>query len=118
MHGIEKIKNAALAVIRFANAIEEKLEDGKINFVEGVQLAIGVAPDAFEVAQDAPELKKEFEDLTDGEMDELVDFVVGELDLDSAVVEDVAEAAFSFLVEFYKLFIAVRDAKPSSDDGE
>ena len=109
--GIEKIKNAAKAVIRFGNKLEDVLADGKVTFIEGITLAIGTAPDAFEVAQDAKEIKAEFKDLDDVERKVLVDYVVEELDLESEKVEDIAEAGFEFLLALDNFRRAIRDAK-------
>lgn len=109
--GIEKIKEAAIAVIKFGKKLEDALEDGKLSFFEGLSLAIGSAPEAFALAQSAPQLKAEFQDLSDDERVQLVDYVVEELDLNADGVEAVAEAGFELLLSLDNLRRAIKDAK-------
>jgi len=108
MAGIEKIKNALEAVIKFGVRLEDDLEDGKITFAEAISTAVAIAPDAFEVAKDAKEIYAEFEDLDDAERTDLVDFFIIELDLDADKVEEIAEAGFEFLLALDNLRRAVR----------
>ena len=111
MYGIEKIKNAAKAVIEFGGKLEEALEDGKIRFTEAVSIAIGTAPDAFEVAQDAAEIKQEFNDLNEEEKEQIVEYVVLELDLDADNIELIIEKGFELLVAIDNLRVVIRDSK-------
>jgi hypothetical protein len=111
MAGIETLKEAAKAVISFGNKLEDALADGKLTFIEGITIAIGTAPDAFSLIQDAQELKAEFLDLDDAEMDALSEYVAVELDLDADKIELIVEKGFEFLISLYALVMAIRDAR-------
>lgn len=111
MLGIDAIKKAAKAVIRFGDKLEDALADGKITFVEGISLAISAAPDAFSLAQDAQQLKAEFNDLDSNERQELADYVTEELDLEADNVEEIAEKGFNLLVAIDELRVAIKHAK-------
>jgi hypothetical protein len=112
MLGIEKLKEAAKAVVDFGEKIEEALkDDGKLTFVEGITIAVGSAPEIFSMVKDAGEIKDEFLDLDDIEREELSDFVASELDLNADGLEIVVEAGFELLVSLEGLVSAIKDAK-------
>lgn len=108
MIGIENIKKAAKAVIKFGVKLQEALEDGKFTMLEGISIAIGSAPDAFELATNAQELKAEIQDLTKDEVVELVDYVVDELNLDNENVLEIIEAGVELLVALDNLRLAIK----------
>ena len=111
MLGIEKLKEAALAVVNFGEKVENALADGKLSFIEGITIAIGSAPDAFGLIQDGKEIKAEFQDLDDSEREELCDYVASELDLNADGVEEVAEKGFDLLVAFEALVGSIKALK-------
>jgi len=108
MLGIESLKKAAKAAVKFGVKLEDYLDDKKLSFMEGVNLAISTAPDAFALVQDASNIKAEYLDLVDSERQELVDYVVAELDLENDQIEEVVEKAFDFLVSIDELVQAIK----------
>jgi len=111
MAGIDELKEAAKAVIVFGTKLEEVLEDGKVTLMEGLSVVISTAPDAFELVRDAKVIREEFLDLDPVEKQELLEYVVEELDLKADGVEAVAEAGFNVLISLDTLVRTVKDVR-------
>lgn len=106
--GIEVLKEAALAGIKFGQKLEGDLADGKLSWAEGLGLAVGSAPDMFKLVPKSSQIIAEFKDLDDDEREELVEYVVAELDLESDKAEKIAEKAFDVLVSLDALIEEIR----------
>jgi len=109
--GIEKIKEVTKDAIAFADKLEDKLADGRLSWTEGISLAVSTAPDVFEAAINAAEIKAEFQDLTADEKQELADYIADELDLENDKVEAVAEAAIDLLLALDNLVQTVKASR-------
>lgn len=109
--GIEKLKEVGLVLCKFGMELENALEDGKLSLWEGIDVIIGVGPQAMALVDDFGQIKDEFADLSVEETDELVEYITSELDLQSASVEDVIESALEWLAATYDLFDAIREAR-------
>mgnify|MGYP006308506453 CR=1 FL=1 len=87
--GIEKLKTFIVLLIMFGERVEDALEDdGKVKLFEALQIGLGLAPQVFEIATAAPQIKAEIADLSEAEKNEIVAFAVDRLDLDNASVEE------------------------------
>lgn len=106
--GIETIRDTLEAVIEFGQKVEEAAADGKVTWTEGISLAVGAIPDAYNIARDGRQLKAEYLDLTDVERDEIVEYIVNELDLDNEDVEVKIEKGFALLVAMDEFISVMR----------
>jgi uncharacterized protein (DUF2344 family) len=111
LFGIETLKDTAKAVVKLGLKVEDALEDGKINFIEAISIGISTAPEAFALSQKGTQLKQEYQDLSDEERVQLVEYVVEEFDLESDKLEAIIEAGFEVLVAIEKLLSKAREAK-------
>ena len=98
MYGIEKLKNALAFAINLGEALDKRLEDGKLSFVEGITL-IPSLKDLPEVISSSKDIWKEFLDLDSTEKDELISFIETELDLENDKVEDFIQTSLKFVSE-------------------
>lgn len=108
MLGIETIKQAAKVAIKFGQKLDDALEDNKVTWGEALGMLFGVAPDALAMVPQIGQIKQEYLDLDNQEREELVDYVVEELDLESDRAEEIAEAAFDALVSLEALVTTIR----------
>ena len=95
--GIDILKKAVKVAIDFGEALDKKLADGKLTFIEAFQLI----PDLRELPwaiSNASIIKDELLDLTDLEKAELVQYIKDELDLENDKVESIIENAISALL--------------------
>lgn len=119
LFGIETLKKTAKLVVTLGTKVEEALsDDGKVKLMEALGIAISAFPGAFELAQNAGQLKLEFNDLSDEERNELVAYVLEEFDLEADKIEAVIEAGFELLVAIEKLIDKVKEAKEVPEDGD
>ncbi|MCK5134887.1 MAG: hypothetical protein KAR19_03805 [Bacteroidales bacterium] len=106
--GIETLKELAKAVVELGEDIEEKREDGKITVGEGLSIAFGTMPDAYSIARKGRLLKAEYQDLDDNEREELVQYVVDELDLEHDDAEVKIEAGVKLMASFDEFLATFR----------
>ena len=97
--GIETLKEAALVGVKFGMKLEADLSDGKLSIGEIIGLGFSTAPDVWKLVPKASQIKEEYLDLDDQEREELVDYVVDELDLTSDKAEEGAEKIFDLLIQ-------------------
>lgn len=110
--GIEKLKTVIVLLIAFGNKIEDALQDdGKINFFESLQIGIGLAPQVFQAANSAPDIKREILDLSENEKDDLLNYAIDKLDLKNEGVEYALERGLMFLDALNDFIIAIKLAK-------
>ncbi len=102
MQGIEKISKVITGVIKLGMTLEDKLNDGKLTWVERMELIqeLKFVPNAI---LNYRELISEFQDLDLDEIDELNELIARELDLDNDKAEEVIENAFEVLTGLSKL---------------
>lgn len=102
MQGIEKLSKVITGVIKLGMTLEDKLNDGKLTWVERFELIkeLKFVPDAI---INYRELVSEFRDLDFDEIEQLNDLIASELDLDNDRVEEVIENAIEVLTTLSKL---------------
>jgi len=110
-YGIEKLKEAALLLVKFGHKLDEALEDKKLTWLEGINIAISVAPGAFALVPDVDQIKKEFLDLSVEETEELSEFIATNLDLDNDIIELAVEKGIEVLVAINEFRLTIADAK-------
>ena len=95
--GIENLKKSVKDVIEIGMTVAKATADGKINFSEGVQIA-WETKDLYGIVNKWGEIKEEFNDLSEEEMEELKEYVETELEIDNDKVEVVIEKSFALLI--------------------
>ncbi len=102
MQGIEKLSKVFTGVIKLGMALEDKLNDGKLTWIERLELIkeLKFVPDAI---VNYREIINEFKDLDFDEIEELNDLIATELDLDNDKVEEVIENSLEVLTTLSKL---------------
>lgn len=95
-NNITHLKNAVVFAATLVNSIYEKLEDGKLKFFEGLQLALQLSQ-VNEIIKNAALIKAEYQDLDESERLQLVDAVKDELNLPNEKAERITEYSFELL---------------------
>lgn len=95
-NNITHLKNAVILCASLVNSIYEKLEDGKLKFFEGLQLALELSK-VNEIIKNAALIKAEYQDLDESERLQLVDAVKDELNIANEKAERVTEYSFELL---------------------
>jgi hypothetical protein len=90
MLGIDNLKIAVLFGINIAEALDKRLEDGKISFIEAITMA-GKLRGLPDIISNAAEIKAEFKDLDESERQEIANYVKLELNLNNKNVENIIE---------------------------
>lgn len=98
MAGIEKFKTALAFVINFGEAIDKRMEDGKITFTEWLTL-IPKLSGIREVVMNSKDIWREYLDMDSAEKDEIVQFIETELDIRNDKAEEMIQDAFKFIAE-------------------
>ncbi len=110
--GISTIKKAAKVAVNLGMKVEDALaDDGKVSFMEVVGIAVGAFPGIFDVVRNAGALKLEYNDLSDEERDELVEYVIEELDLEADNIEAIIESGFDVLVSIEGLVDKISETR-------
>jgi len=114
-YGIDKLKEIALAVVQVGVKIEESTDEDspkgkKFSLLqEGLPLFVFIIPKAIGFAGDAEQIRNEFHDLSEAELEELNTYIAEELDLENDKVEALIEAGLDWLESTNGLRLAVRD---------
>ena len=112
--GIDKLKEVGLVLTQFGMKLESALSEDspkgkKLAFSEVIDLGIFVAPKAIGLAGDAEQIRNEFNDLSNDELEELKAFIAEKLDLENDKVEALIEAALDWADSTNDLRLAVKD---------
>ncbi len=108
MKGTETLKKNINLLIQIAEKVDESLEDGNLNIIEGIGIALQ-AVKAWGLVKDIDVMKAEYSDLDDLEKAELWSYFVDEFDLRSDKIEYIVEAVFSLLLEMSSFVKLVSD---------
>jgi len=108
MMGIKETKEALKFVIELGNGLGKSIEDGKFSLGDAVNFlpAAKAFPAAF---SGIGKVSAEFLDLDEEERLDLVTFVKDELDIEQDKAEEIAEQAFSLMLNlfsFIQLFLS------------
>lgn len=117
MFGIEKLKEAALFTISFTEALDKRLEDGKMSFLETITLGAKLK-DLPSIIRNGPEISQEYMDLDSSEKEELVEFIKEELELSNDRVEDLIENSLSVLASLSGLANQVSSMRIGGEPGQ
>jgi len=110
MYGTEKLKEALLVLIRFSDALDKRLDDGKLSLVEGITLVPKLTK-LPQIIADFESIKNEFLDLDEIEKAEINQFIKDELDLVNDKVEDLIESVFDLGLAVASVVDKVRELK-------
>ena len=100
--GISTLTEAVVKVGEFVSTVDEVLEDKKVNWREGFKLGIQ-APALVKVLIQWPEIKREFQDLSQEERTVITDIFVQEFNLRNDKTEEIVEQLFNWLLQFNDL---------------
>lgn len=107
--GIQKLKQDVTTVCKVIGTTDKALEDGKISLFEGV----GIAKDAIgliAVARGWKESKKEIEDLSPAEKQELTAHIEKEFDLRNDAAERMVETGLQLIISLGAAIVANKAA--------
>lgn len=112
-YGITKLKDVCLTLTQFGMKLEESLSEDspkgkKIALSEAITLGVFIAPKAIGLAGDVEQIRNEFNDLSNDELEELKVYVAEKLDLENDAVEALIEAALDWADSTNDLRIAVK----------
>lgn len=110
MHGIKNLKGALAFIINLSLAIDKRLDDGKLSFVEGITMI----PDLIELPRIISEPKTlidEYNDLDGNERSELMRFIESELDLRNDKVEEIIHKGFDALFTLIDVLDSIKTLK-------
>lgn len=113
MYGIEKLKEALLVLIKFSEALDKRLDDGKLSLVEGITLVPKLTK-LPQIIADFESIKNEFLDLDEVEKAQISQFIKDELDLENDGVEALIESVFDLGLSITAVVDRVRDLKNNS----
>jgi len=103
----KELKDALLVFINLGEGIEDKLEDGKITFIEYMALV----PKAFgiiQVIKNGEILADQIKNLTEDGREDLKQFVATELDLDNDKLEEIIEMVFVTILTLLEVLPLLR----------
>lgn len=118
MAGIENLKVAVLASVNFAEAIDKKMDDGKITLLEALSAGVGSFGDIVKVIKSGKAIAEEFKDLDSDERTELSEYVAEELDLSNDKVEAIVEKSVSFLLSIDEMIELIKDKSDEPSESE
>lgn len=101
-------------VCGLANTISEVLEDGKVKLVE-LPMLFMLVPKLIPAVQGANEIPEELEDLTEAEIQELVEVVKSELKLNDQAEDLAAQFVFATFVLIKAIHELVRLTKKDTE---
>lgn len=107
---METLKKVLEKLVNFGENLEKSLKDHKINLFEGATLAGNLGILVFFVIQNYEELREQYSDLTDEQMEEIKLYLRDELDLENDKIETVMEEGFD-LVAAIILFVSKLNGK-------
>ena len=113
-YGIDQLKDICLTLVQLGIKLEEATAEdsakgAKIALTEGVALLVFLIPKAISHAGNVSQIKDEFMDLDQVELDELKTFIAEKLDLQNDEVEALVEAALDWVDSTNDLRLAVKD---------
>ncbi len=106
-YGIDGLKKALDGVFRLATTLEKSLEDGKINIIEGAQLAVASVR-FWNAVKDVKTIKQEFLDLNQDEKADLIEYFRAEFDLKNDDLEATIEELFEAMLHIAASIFALR----------
>jgi len=95
--GIEKLTEATMIAVSLAEGIDERLEDGKFTWLEGVTLIPKVIKVGY-IINNAKDIWLEVQDLDEAERQQIVATLEEELDLSNDNIEIMVEQAWAVLI--------------------
>lgn len=104
LYGVETLKTALTEVAEFGEKLFEAAEDKKFKAVEIVQLGFSI-PGLVKVFKQTEELRNEVLDLSEEEMQEIIQHFESEFEIDNAEAEIKVERAISALGAIYDLIL-------------
>ena len=112
--GIDKLKEVCLTLTQFGMKLEESLSEDspkgkKVSLSEAIALGVFIAPKAIGLAGDAEQIRNEFGDLSNDELEELKSYVAEKLDLANDKVEALIEAGLDWADSTNDLRLAIKD---------
>jgi hypothetical protein len=108
--GIETLKEVAKATAELAMDIDKKSEGG-ISLMEGLSIGVNAFDDVLRLSRKGKEIKAEWEDRTDEEREELVEYFINEFDLESDRAEKITEKCLKVIAAFDELLAEIRQGK-------
>lgn len=107
--GIELLKKLVKELVQLGKVTNEELKDG----YQWTDLwsIFGEAKDLTFVFTNWKEIKSQFDDLDQQEIKDLVDSLVGELDIKEEEIVDLIEKSVDFAESGYELFLAIKALK-------
>lgn len=107
MYGTEKLKALIIFGVKFGQALDKKLDDGKLTLWEGVGL-VPLLKDIPNLIKDAGQAWKEYVDMDRVEKDELILFFSNQFDIKNDEVEDFIQQVLKCIMEMTALVNTVR----------
>ena len=112
--GIDKLKEIALTLTEFGMKLEQAFSEDspkgkKLSLTEAIGLGIFIAPKAISLAGDIEQIRNEFNDFSNDELEELKDYIAEKLDLLNDEVEALVEAGLDWADSTNDLRLAVKD---------
>jgi len=108
--GIETLKEVAKSTAELAMDIDKKSEGG-ISLMEGLSIGVNSFDDVLRLSRKGQEIKAEWQDRSDEEREELVEYFINEFDLDSDRAEKITEKSLKVIAAFDELIAEIRSGK-------
>ena len=109
-YGIEKLKFLVLTSKKISKKLVKAMEDGKISLLESISF-LPMLADIRQLVINAPDLYKEYEDLSDSERIELVLFFEKNFEIDNVTAKHYVQTIFDAILKLSDVFKLFSNSK-------